>query len=82
MKKPMIHQKKKSRAKQEIMEIRDPIKLLPLTMIICLPLTPSPRYLLVKPLFRWDRLYQMEILDEGASNLAQSEHSDYCAYRC
>jgi hypothetical protein len=34
------------------------------------------------PTFRWDGLYQMEILDEGASNLAQSEHLDNCAYMC
>jgi hypothetical protein len=45
----MIHPNKKSRAKEEIREIRDPIKVLSLTMIICIPITPSPRYPLVKP---------------------------------
>jgi hypothetical protein len=84
MKKPMIHLKKKSRAraKEEGREIRCPITILPLTMIICLPLTRSPRHPLVKLPFRWDGLYQMEILDKGASNLAQSKHLDNCAYMC
>jgi hypothetical protein len=70
IKKPMIHPKKISRAKEEVREIRDPTKLLSLTMIICLLLTPSPWYQLVKPPFRWDWLYQMVIHNEGASNLA------------
>jgi gluconate kinase len=48
-------------------------------MKIYLPLTHSPRYPLVKPLFLMDELYQMEVLDEDASNLAQFEHLDYCA---
>jgi hypothetical protein len=34
------------------------------------------------PLFRWDALYQMEILDEDVSNLAQYDRLDYCAYMC
>jgi hypothetical protein len=46
----MFHLKNKSRAKEEGREIRDPTTLLPLTMITCLPLAPSLRYLLVKSL--------------------------------
>jgi hypothetical protein len=34
------------------------------------------------PLFRWDGLHQMELLDEDASNLARSECLEYCACRC
>jgi hypothetical protein len=51
MKKLMIHPKKKSRAraKEEGREIRDPITLLSLIMIICLALMPSPQYPSVKP---------------------------------
>jgi hypothetical protein len=49
MKRPMIHLKKKSMTKGERREIRDLIILLLLTMIICLPLMPSPWYPLVKP---------------------------------
>jgi hypothetical protein len=50
MKKPMIHPKNKSRAraKEEGRKIRDPTTILPLTMVIFLHLTPSPRYPLVK----------------------------------
>jgi hypothetical protein len=50
MKRPMLHPKKKPRARKEEREIRDPATLLPLTMIICLTLVPSLRYPLVKPL--------------------------------
>jgi hypothetical protein len=82
MKRPMIHLKKNSRAKVEGWEIGDPTTLLHLTMITCLPLTLSPWYPLVKPPFRWDGLYQMEVLDVDASILAQSEHLGYCAYMC
>jgi hypothetical protein len=32
--------------------------------------------------FRWDRLYQMEILDDDASNIARSECLENCACRC
>jgi hypothetical protein len=38
--------------------------------------------LIVTPPFRWDRLYQMELLDEDASNLAQSERLEHFACRC
>jgi hypothetical protein len=37
------------RAREEEREIRDPITLLPLTIITCLPLAPSLGYPLVKP---------------------------------
>jgi hypothetical protein len=37
---------------------------------------PSP------PPFRWDGLYQMELLDEDASNLAQYERLEHCVCRC
>jgi hypothetical protein len=34
------------------------------------------------PLFQWDGLYQMEVLDEDASNLTRFENLEYCACRC
>jgi hypothetical protein len=34
------------------------------------------------PPFRWYELYQMEVLDEDASNLAQSERVDSSVCRC
>jgi hypothetical protein len=54
MKRPMLHPKKKSRAKEEERQIRDPITLLPSIMITYLPLEPSPRYPLVKPPSHFD----------------------------
>jgi hypothetical protein len=48
MKRLMLLPKKKSRAREEEREIRDPTTLLPLTKIIYLPLAPSLRYPLVK----------------------------------
>jgi hypothetical protein len=82
MKTLMLHPKKKSMTKEEEREIRYPISLLPLIMITCLPLAPSPRYPLLKSQFRWDGLYQIEVLDEDASNLAQSERFDYYVHMC
>ncbi len=85
MKRPMLHPKKKSKTRKEGREIRDPTTLLLLIMIIYLTLAPSLWYLLVTPPpppFRWDGLYQMEVLDVDASILAQSEHLGYCAYMC
>jgi hypothetical protein len=32
--------------------------------------------------FRWDRLHQMELLDEDAFNLTRSKYLKYCACRC
>jgi hypothetical protein len=55
MKRLMLHPKKKSRAKEEEREIRDSTTLLPLTMITYLPLVPSLRYPLVKPLISMGR---------------------------
>jgi hypothetical protein len=34
------------------------------------------------PLFQWDGVYQMEVLDEDASNLTRSKNLEYCACRC
>jgi hypothetical protein len=50
IKKPMLHPKKKQRTRNRKREIRDLITILYITMIICLTLTPSLRYLLVNPL--------------------------------
>jgi Na+-transporting NADH:ubiquinone oxidoreductase subunit NqrB len=47
MKRLMLHPKKKPRARREEREIRDPITLPHLTMIIYLTLAPSHWYLLV-----------------------------------
>jgi Na+-transporting NADH:ubiquinone oxidoreductase subunit NqrB len=47
MKRSMLHPKKKPRARREEREIRDPITLPHLTMIIYLTLAPSHWYLLV-----------------------------------
>jgi hypothetical protein len=74
--------KEEAKDKKGKREIRDLITMLHITMIICLTLTTSPRYPLVNPPFRWDRLHQMELLDEDASNLTRSECLEYCACRC
>jgi hypothetical protein len=34
------------------------------------------------PPFQWDGLHKIELLDEDASNLTQSECLEYCACRC
>jgi hypothetical protein len=63
-------------------EISNPTTLLPLIMIIYLTLAPSLHHPSVISPFRWDGLYLMELLDEDASNLAQSERLEHCACRC
>jgi hypothetical protein len=82
MKRPMLHPKKKLREKKEEREIKKSYNttsfnydnLPPSSIFTSVPVGKAP------PPFRWDELYQIEILNEDASNLAQSEHLDYCGY--
>jgi hypothetical protein len=73
MKRPMLHLKKKPRTRKEGREIRDPMTLLPLIMIIYLTLAPSLLYSLSPPHFdgtdytKWSYSMRMHLISLSLS---------------